>query len=156
MGWLRTTLAQRHVDHYRQSRRLTPLDDSMNEINAPAPDVPPHTPAGELTQLQRAIEQALRERDAEERFLLAAYYLDGQTLLQIARVLCVHEATVSRKLRRATEDTRKRVLRNLQRGGLSRREAEEAMGADPRDVEVNLKKLLQYSQTEAFKEQAAL
>jgi RNA polymerase sigma-70 factor (ECF subfamily) len=48
------------------------------------------------------------------------------------------------------------VLRNLQRGGLSRREAEEAMGADPRDLEVNLKKLLQYSQTEAFKEQAAL
>jgi RNA polymerase sigma-70 factor (ECF subfamily) len=48
------------------------------------------------------------------------------------------------------------VLRNLQRDGLSRRAAEEALGADPRDVEVNLKKLLQNSQMEAFKEQAAL
>ncbi len=156
MGWLRTTLAQRHVDHLRRDRRLNPLDDSMDEMGTPAADAPPQTPVAELSQLQQAIEQALRERDAEERFLLAAYYLDGQTLLQIARVLCVHEATVSRKLRRATEDTRKQVLGNLQRGGLSRRAAEEAMGADPRDVEVNLKKLLQYSQTEAFKEQAAL
>jgi RNA polymerase sigma-70 factor (ECF subfamily) len=156
MGWLRTTLAQRHVDHHRRDWRLKPLDDPINETDAPAADAPPQTPAAELSQLQRAVELALRERDAEERFLLEAYYLDGQTLLQIARVLGVHEATVSRKLRRATEDTRKQVLKNLQHGGLSRRAAEEALGADPRDVEVNLKKLLQNSQTETFKEQAVL
>jgi len=156
MGWLRTTLAQRHVDHYRRSRRLQPLEDSKDEVDALAADAPPQPLEAELSQLQQAIEQALRERDTEERFLLAAYYLDGQTLLQIARVLCVHEATVSRKLRRATEGIRKQLLKNLQRSGLSRRAAEEALGADPRDVEVNLKKLLQNSQTEAFKEQAAL
>jgi RNA polymerase sigma-70 factor (ECF subfamily) len=156
MGWLRTTLAQRHVDHYRHSRRLEQLDDSMDEIVNSEPDAPTQTPAVELSQLQQAIEHALQKRDGEECFLLAAYYLDGQTLLQIAHVLGVHEATVSRKLRRATADMRKQVLKNLQRGGLSRRAAEEALGADPRDVEVNLKKLLQNSQTEAFKEQAAL
>src|ERR1700722_17840038 len=156
LGWLRTTLAQRHVDHYRHSRRLQPLDNSMDETGTRAPDAPTQTPAAELSQLQKAIEHALRERDAEERFLLAAYYLDGRTLLQIAHVVGVHEATVSRKLRRATEGTRKQVLKNLQHGGLSRRAAEEALGADPRDVEVNLKKLLQNSQTQAFKEQAAL
>jgi len=156
MGWLRTTLAQRHVDHYRRSRRLQPLDDLLDEMDTPAPDVPPQTPAAELSQVEQAIEQALQGRDPEDRFLLAAYYLDGQTLLQIARVLGVHEATVSRKLRRVTEDARKQVLRNLQRNGLSKRAAEEVLGADPRDVEVNLKKLLQYSQTESFKERAAL
>jgi RNA polymerase sigma-70 factor (ECF subfamily) len=156
MGWLRTTLAQRHVNDYRRSRRLQPLEASMDEMDGPATQALPQSPAAELPQLQRAIELALRERDAEDRFLLAAYYLDGQTLLQIARVLGVHEATVSRKLRRATEGARKQVLRNLQRGGLSRRAAEEALGADPRDVEVNLKILLQNLQTEAFKEQAAL
>ena len=156
MGWLRTTLAQRHVDHYRRSRRLQPLEDSMDEVDALVADAPPQTLEAELSRLQQAIEQALRERDTEERFLLAAYYLDGQTLLQMARVLCVHEATVSRKLRRATEGIRKQVLKNLQRNGLSRRAAEEALGTDPRDLEVNLKKLLQNSQTEAFKEQAAL
>src|ERR1700678_4158655 len=159
LGWLRTTLAQRHVDHYRHNRRLQPLDDplddSMDEISTRAPDAPAQTPAAELSQLQKAIEHALRERDAEERFLLAAYYLDGQTLLQIAHVLDVHEATVSRKLHRATEGTRKQVLKNLRRGGLSRQAAEEALGADPRDVEVNPKKLLQNSRAEAFKEQAA-
>lgn len=151
IGWLRTTLAQRHVDHHRRSRREQPLE----EIEVPAADAPQQTPVAELSQLERAIEQALLEQDAEERFLLAAYYLDGQTLLQIARVLGVHEATVSRKLRRATEDTRKQVVRNLERGGLSRRAAQEALGADPRDLDVNLKKLLQHSQSEAFKEQAA-
>jgi len=123
-------------------------------MDAPAAEIAPQPHAGELSQLERAVEDALRGRDAEEGYLLAAYYLDRQTLLQIARVLGVHEATVSRKLRRATEDTRKQVLRNLRRGGLSRRAAGEALGADPRDLNVNLKKLLQSSQTEAFKEQA--
>ena len=37
MGWLRTTLAQRHVDHYRRSRREEPLE----EMDAPAPDHAP-------------------------------------------------------------------------------------------------------------------
>jgi hypothetical protein len=47
------------------------------------------------------------------------------------------------------------VLRNLRKEGLSRRAAEEALNADPRDLAVNLKKHLQKSQTETFKEQAA-
>jgi RNA polymerase sigma-70 factor (ECF subfamily) len=155
MGWLRTTLAQRHVDHHRRRWRLKPLDDPMEETEVPATDAPMQAPAAELSHLERAIGHALEELDAEERFLLAAYYLDGQTLLQIARVLGVHEATVSRKLRRAAEDTRKQVLKNLQRNGLSKRAAEEALGIDPRDLDVNLKRLLQDSQIRAFKETAA-
>ncbi len=150
MGWLRTTLAQRHVDHHRRTHRQDPLD----EIDAPAADPPQEIPAGELLLLTRAIQQSVAGRDVEERFLLAAYYLDEQTLFQIARALGVHEATVSRKLKRATEAIRKQVLRNLERGGLSRRAAEEALGIDPRDLDTNLKKLLQNSQAEAFKEQA--
>ncbi len=156
MGWLRTTLAQRHVDHHRRSRRLKSLDGPLEDVDAPATEIAPEMPAGEISQLERAIEDALRVRDAEERFLLAAYYLDGQTLLQIARVLGVHEATVSRKLRRTTEETRKQVVRNLQRGGLSRRAAQEALGADPRDLDMNLKKLLQSSQAKTFKGQPEL
>jgi len=151
IGWLRTTLAQRHVDHYRRNRREEPLD----ELDVAALDAEPRTPARELSLLERAIEEAVTAREAEERFVLAAYYLDGQTLLQIARVLGVHEATVSRKLHRVTGEIRKQVLRNLERSGMSRRAAEEALGADPRDLEINLKKLLQNSQTETFKEQPA-
>jgi len=151
IGWLRTTLAQRFVDHHRRSHREQPLE----EFDAPAPDPAPAEPAGELTALGKAIEEALRQQDAEERFLLAAYYLDGRTLLEIAGALGVHEATVSRRLRRVTGRLRKLVLRNLQDSGLSRRAAEEALGADPRDLDLNLKKLLQYSQSDAFQEKAA-
>jgi RNA polymerase sigma-70 factor (ECF subfamily) len=157
MGWLRTTLAQRHVDHYRRMRREEPLrrPNDVDEFDAPAPEPLPQTPARELSRLERAIEKAVSSRDAEERYLLAAYYLDGQTLLEIARVLGVHEATVSRRLHRTADQIRKQILKNLQRHGMSRRQAEEAMGVDARDLELNLKKLLQNSQSEAFQEQAA-
>ncbi|MFZ0340643.1 MAG: sigma-70 family RNA polymerase sigma factor [Terracidiphilus sp.] len=151
MGWLRTTLAQRHVDHYRRTRREEPIE----EFDAPAPDPLPQTPARELSLLEQAVALAVIGREAEDRYLLASYYLDQQTLLEIARVLGVHEATVSRKLRRTEKEIRKQILKHLQHGGMSRRAAEEAMGADARDLEVNLKKLLQNSQSEAFKEQAA-
>jgi RNA polymerase sigma-70 factor (ECF subfamily) len=150
LGWLRTTLAQRHVDHHRRSHREQPLE----ACDVPPLEPEPEKPAGELTALGEAIEMALRGRDAEERFLLAAYYLDGRTLLQIARVLGVHEATVSRKLRRAIAGLRKQVLKNLEGAGLSRRAAEEALGTDPRDLDLNLKNLLQYSPSKAFQEKA--
>jgi RNA polymerase sigma-70 factor (ECF subfamily) len=151
LGWLRTTLAQRHVDHHRRTHREKPLE----EFDAPAPDPPPEQPARELSLLEGAIEAALGRREAEDRYLLAAYYLDGQTLKQIAGVLCAHEATVSRRLRRTIEEIRKHVLKNLQSSGLSRRAAQEALGADPRDLDMNLKKLLQNTQTETFQERAA-
>jgi len=150
MGWLRTTLAQRHVDHYRRTRREEPLE----EFDAAASDPPPQTPARELSLLERAIEDAVAKQPAEERYLLAAYHLDGHTLKQIAQVLGVHEATISRKLQRASGAIRKQILKNLGRRGLSRRAAQEALGADPRDLDVNLRKLLQNSQTGAFREQA--
>jgi RNA polymerase sigma-70 factor (ECF subfamily) len=151
MGWLRTTLAQRHVDHYRRTRREEPI----GEFDAPALESLPQTAARELSLLEQAIEKAVSSRDAEERYLLAAYYLDEQTLLEIGRVLGVHETTVSRRLHRAEKEIRKQILKNLERGGMKRRQAVEAMGADARDIEVNLKKLLQNSQSEAFQEQAA-
>jgi RNA polymerase sigma-70 factor (ECF subfamily) len=155
MGWLRTTLAQRHVDHHRRTRRELPLDDPAdgNEHQA-AVSAPENSPA-ELLLLSKAIEEALRQLAAEERFLLAAYYMDGRTLLEIAPLLRVHEATVSRKLHRLTGELRKQVIRNLQAQGLSKPAAQEALGADPRDLDLNLKKILQSSSLDAFQEKAA-
>jgi RNA polymerase sigma-70 factor (ECF subfamily) len=150
IGWLRTTLAQRHVDHHRRSHREQPLEEF--EVAAPNPE--PVKEPTELTTLERAIEAALKRREAEDRFLLATYFLDERTLLQIGQMLRVHEATVSRRLRRLCDDLRKQIFKNLQGLGLSRRAAEEALGADPRDLSVNLKKLLQYSQSNAFLEKA--
>ena len=151
IGWLRTTLAQRHVDHYRRSRREEPIED----YDAPAAEPEPTAQPAELALLAKAVEAALQAGKAEDRFLLASYYIDRRTLLEIAQVLHVHEATVSRKLHRLTGDLRKQVLRNLERQGMSRRAAQEALGADPRDLDIDLKKLLQTPPSGAFQEKAA-
>ena len=155
MGWLRTTLAQRHVDHHRRTRRELTLDDPADGYEPQTAIPEPENPPADLPHLGRAVEEALRQLAAEERFLLAAYYLDGRTLLEIAPLLHVHEATVSRKLHRLTSGLRKQVVRNLQMLGLSKPAAQEALGADPRDLNLNLKKILQYSSLDAFQEKAA-
>jgi RNA polymerase sigma-70 factor (ECF subfamily) len=155
LGWLRTTLSQRHIDHHRRTHRESPLEMVEATAAAAAPATCPVP--GELSRLTEAVTKTLAGLDPESRFLLAAYFLDRQTLLQIARLLHVHEATVSRKLKRLTGDLRKQLLRHLQTDGpngeppaLSRRAAEEALGTDPRDLEINLRRLLQPSQTAPF------
>ena len=149
LGWLRTTLAQRHVDHHRRTHRESPLDT----LDTLAPQPEPVPVAAELTALARAVTVTLESLSAEERYLLSSYFLDGQPLAQIGRVLHVHEATISRRLKRLLTDLRKRLLKHLQAGGLSKRAAEEALGNDPRDLEINLRALLQSSQITAFSEQ---
>jgi len=148
LGWLRTVIAQRHVDYFRKHRREEPLD----EFDKAAPEIDHRQPETGLTQLEKAIERALLSCDAEDRFILAAYYLDERTLLDIGGVLHIHEATVSRRLKRVCEGLRKEILKVLQREGLSLRAANEALGADPCDLDVNVKKLLQHSQAGTFKE----
>ena len=145
MGWLRTTLAQRHVDRHRKTHRESPLDENTDEVAAQANAINPYAEA-----LAKATGRTLTALSAEDRFLLASYFLDGRTLLEIARLLRVHEATISRRIKRLTEELRKQLMRNLQAGGLSHRAAEEALGTDPRDVEINLKGMLQGSHVEAF------
>jgi RNA polymerase sigma-70 factor (ECF subfamily) len=151
MGWLRTTLAQRHVDHYRRTHRESPLEAQ----DPPAPPAPA-TPSPVTThKLQTAIKDTLQALSQEDRFLLSSYFLDQRTLHQIAQLLRVHEATVSRKLKRLTADLRKRLLKSLQTAGLSRRAAEEALGTDPRDLTINLRNLLQHPPSQPFSNQAS-
>jgi len=152
LGWLRTTLGQRFVDHHRRTRRETSIETLPGTLEAAAPAAPVTPIGGELERLTEAVAQTLKALPAEDRFVLSAYFLDRQTLLQIGRLLRVHEATISRRLKRLTADLRKQLLHNLQSGGLSERAAEEALGADPRDIEINLRALLQTSQIAAFKD----
>jgi RNA polymerase sigma-70 factor (ECF subfamily) len=168
LGWLRTTLAQRFVDQHRRTHREEALDETSE---CPAPAVPP-APDPAMRQLAAAVEEALEIQGPEERFLLASYYLDGRRLHEIAALLGVHEATVSRRLKRVTGAVRKQILRGLERRGLSRRAAEEALATDPRDLSdlsdpqeaigsedahpslLRLKELLQKSPMKTFREQA--
>jgi RNA polymerase sigma-70 factor (ECF subfamily) len=106
-----------------------------------------------VQKLQIAIEDTLQALSAEDRFLLSSYFLDQRTLRQIAQLLLVHEATISRKLHRLTGELRKRLLRSLQTSGLSRRGAEEALGVDPRDLTINLRSLLQTPPSRPFSDQ---
>lgn len=167
IGWLRTTLAQRHVDRHRRTHREQPLQESM-DCPAPATVREPGSDPCILPLLRSSVREAFDQEGPEERFLLASYYLDGRKLHQIAAMLGVHEATVSRKLKRVTEALRKQIVRALERHGLSRRQAEEALATDPRDLTapdsalpgdsdreyLKLKELLQTSQPGPFKEQA--
>jgi RNA polymerase sigma-70 factor, ECF subfamily len=145
MGWLRAILAQRRVNQYRKIGRET----ALGEIE-PAAAVSEQLELERLEDLRVAIKMTLSEASADERFLLSAYYLDQHTLHEMSRVLRVHEATVSRKLKRATEGLRKQLLRILRARGLSRRGAEESLGTDPRDVDLNLRKLLQKSEDDTI------
>lgn len=144
-GWLRTTLIQRSRDHYRRTHRETPLD----EIDCLRADSPLPDPVGPGL-LAQGLTKTLFELAAEDRFLLSAYFLDRQTLLQIARILNVHEATVSRRLTRLLNNVRKQLIASLQQSGLSKRAAQETLETDPRDLEINLRTLLQSSQLAPF------
>jgi len=152
LGWLRATLAQRHVDHLRRTRRESPLE----AVEAAAPEPAPAPQPDALAQLAKSVAVALGGLSAEERFLLACYYLDHRTILEIGRLLGVHEATISRRLKRLAAELRIQLLRNLRLDGLSRRAAEEALGTDPRDIEINLRALLQTSQSASFSVQASV
>jgi RNA polymerase sigma-70 factor (ECF subfamily) len=154
MGWLRSTLAQRHVDHHRRTWRESPLPEPESGFEPAAATAEIPTQSAELTRLSHSLALVLQQLAPEDRFLLSSYFLDQHTLLEIARLLRVHEATISRKLKRLTADIHKQLLKQLQAGGLSRRAAEEAMFTDPRDLTLNLRTLLQTSLPAAFQVQA--
>jgi RNA polymerase sigma-70 factor, ECF subfamily len=149
-GWLRSVLAQRFVDHYRTARREVSLGEQEAE-RLPAPfEIDAGANERRRTTLAAAVSAVLAGMPAEDRFLLASYYLDDRTLLQIAQVVGVHESTVSRKLERLTRALRKELMRQLHRAGMSRAAAEESLGVDVRDIEVNVKELLQAGADSSF------
>ncbi|HKD91234.1 MAG TPA: sigma-70 family RNA polymerase sigma factor [Terriglobales bacterium] len=141
-GWLRTVLAQEFVNRYRAHSRLVSLDEEEeggSQFAAPQ--------AEEITladaRVNTSVDAALAELEAEERFVLAAYYLDGRKLSEIGRTLGVHESSISRRLDKITAKLRKRVLHHLEASGMSRRQAQEALEADVRDLTVDVRTRLQ-------------
>ena len=137
-GWLRTVLAQQYINGYRAARPLVSLDEQTEDgeqFAAPSAEAP--APAD--PRLAPAIDSALAALPAEERFLLASYFLDGRSLAQVAQMLGVHESTISRRLERVVKNLRRSILRQLTGCGLSQRQAEEALEADVRDLAINVR-----------------
>ena len=140
-GWLRTVLAQEHVNRYRRQRRLVSLDGESEEGAQFA--VPEAEPVIRVdARVEAATDEALGALPAEDRFVLASYFLDGRTLAEIARMLGVHESTISRKLDKLTKSLRKQILAALRRRGMSRRQAQEALEVDVRDLRLNIRSRL--------------
>jgi len=141
-GWLRTVLAQEYVNRYREQKRTVSLEEQIESgvafaaaqtVLDPGPDV----------RLERATASSLATLAAEEKFLLAAYFLDGQTLAEIAAQLRVHESTISRKLDRLTKALRKSIRNQLVAQGMSPRHADECMNdADVGDLKIDVRKTI--------------
>ena len=103
------------------------------------------------SRVEAAVDEVLTALSAEDRFLLATYYLDGRKLAEIGRMLGVHESTISRKLEKLAKFSRKQILIALGRRGMSRRQAEEALQVDVRDLQVDLRhRLAQEAHAGAF------
>lgn len=140
-GWLRATLAQEYVNRYRRQQRLVSLEEKTEagaQFATPdSPSSPPPDP-----RLAEATDAALAALAAEERYLLASYYLDGRRLAEIARSLGVHESTISRKLEKIVRSVRKNITDELLRCGMSRRQVEEALEIDVRDLSVDVSRRL--------------
>jgi RNA polymerase sigma-70 factor (ECF subfamily) len=154
-GWLRTVLAQEYVNRYRRQRRLISMEEQTEEGMQFAAATP--EPVTEVdSRIEAAINEALTELSSEDRFILAAYYLDSRTLAQIARLLQVHESTISRKLDKLAKSLRKRILAGLARLGMSRQQAQEALEVDVRDLGLNLRsRLVQETAHPPFSEKKA-
>jgi RNA polymerase sigma-70 factor (ECF subfamily) len=140
-GWLRTVVAQEYVNQYRRGKRETSLETAIEDGRQF-----PAEPAQNITADSRVAAATVSELaalDAQERFLLAAYYLDRRKLAEIAQLLCVHESTISRKLDRAATGLRKRIRKRLILAGMTSRQADEAMQeVDVRDLPVEVTETL--------------
>lgn len=119
--WLRTVLAQRHVDHLRQTRRWQPLereDGIEKPLLMQNSATPSHDPYRGL-YLRRflyALTVCLAALENEDRRRLELYYAREKTLAEIGRILGEHESSVSRNLDRARKELRRSVEENLRTG----------------------------------------
>ena len=140
-GWLRTVLAQEFVNRYRRTKRLVSLDEEIEEGAQFAAREAEPSSSGD-SRLESCTDEALAALSSEVRLVLAAYYLDGRTLAEVARMLGVHESTVSRKVDKLAKSLRKKIVAGMMRQGVDRRAAEEALEVDVRDLQVNIRRSL--------------
>jgi RNA polymerase sigma-70 factor (ECF subfamily) len=143
-------MAQEFINRYRKQKRTVSLEEQTEE-GVQFAAATPEPVSGSDSRLEVATDQALAELSSEDRFTLAAYYLDGRTLADIARTLGLHESSVSRRLDRLSTGIRKRILTGLRAQGMSHAQAGEVMETDVRDVGLNLRsRLTQDSGSKTF------
>lgn len=140
-GWLRAVLAQEFVNRYRKQQRLVSLEEQTEAGAQFAADDPDPAEAVDA-RLQEATDQALGSLAAEDKLILASYFLDGRTLAEIARLVGVHESTISRKLEKIIALIRKRIHAGLVKRGMHPNEAEQAMDVDVTEFSLDVRRKL--------------
>ena len=143
--WLRSILAQRHVDRIRAARKTRPLDEEDEALPArPAVAVEEQPERVRFARLaQRALGAAILGLDPAERLRLSFYYLQRLTLAQIGRLTGEHEATVSRRLDRIRRSLRADVERHLrEKDGLGEAEVRACLECALEDVGLDLEQWL--------------
>jgi len=140
-GWLRAVLAQEYVNRFRREQRLVSMEEQTEagaQFAAAATD-----PTDAIdSRLEEVTDETLAHLAPEDKFILAGYYLDGRTLAEIARVLGVHESTISRKVERITVSIRKAILAGLVKRGMSPKEAEQTMEIEVTEISLDVRKRL--------------
>ena len=140
-GWLRAVMAQEYVNRFRRQQRLVSLEEQAEagaQFEAETAD-----PAQAIdARLHEATDEALGSLAAEDRFILANYYLDGRRLAEIARLMGVHESTISRKIEKITAWTRKAILSGLMKRGMNRKEAEQTMEVEVTELSLDVRRRL--------------
>jgi RNA polymerase sigma-70 factor, ECF subfamily len=150
-GWLRTVVAQEFVNRYRKTKRLVSLEEQAEDgVQFSAAEPGPSAPVD--SRLAAALDEALGRMEAEDRLVLASYYLDNRTLTEIGRVIGVHESTISRRLERMLKALRKQVMAGLVQRGMNRAQAEETLEADVRYLQIDISKKLQENRSAAFQQ----
>jgi len=148
-GWLRTVILQEFVNRYRKQKKLVSLDEQEEDgVQFSAANPAPTSPLDK--RLGDAVDEALSQLAADDRLVLASYYLDDRTLTEIGKVLGVHESTISRRLEKLLKVVRKQVLAGLVARGMNRSQAEEALESDVRYLQVDVTKKLQENRPPAF------
>lgn len=119
--WLRSVLAQRHVDVVRARKRTSSLDDDVErpaEERLTAPIAPDPAVAGSMRLAALAVTAALATLAWDDRRRLAYYYVHGLKLAAIGATFSESEATASRKLERARQTLRRAIEAALASHGL--------------------------------------
>jgi len=117
--WLRTVLAQRHVDRLRQSRRFEPLereDGDGKTVTIAEKVVTPALDPHREEYMQRFLESlkaCLALLEPQDRARLELYYAREKKLAEIGRLLGEHESSVSRNLERVRRELRASVEQQL-------------------------------------------
>jgi RNA polymerase sigma-70 factor (ECF subfamily) len=137
-GWLRMVLSQSFVNQIRAGKRLVSIEGEEEEHGTQFAAVTQESVVASDSRLGDATDRVLAQLSSEDRFLLSAYFLDGRRLAEIGRMLGVHESTISRKMEKLLKELRKQIRKELEQRGMSRRQADEALETDVRDLELDV------------------